>query len=63
MSIIDWSRIYNKYRGLWVALAEDETTVISSSKNAQVAYKEAQKKGISIPILLNVPEENLPYIG
>ncbi len=60
---IDWSQIYKTYKGLWVALDQDETTVISSAKDAKTAYQKAREKGIEIPILLNVPEKNLPYVG
>ena len=60
---IDWTKLYEKYRGLWVALAEDEETVLSASKDAKVAYQEALEKGVKIPILLNVPEKSIGYIG
>lgn len=53
----DWSEIFKKYKGLWVALAEDETTVIAYSKEARKAYQEAVEKGVSVPIMLNVPIE------
>ena len=28
--IINWENIFKNYRGLWVALAEDEKTVVAS---------------------------------
>ena len=59
----DWTNIYKKYKGLWVALDKDETTVVSSSKDAKKAYREAVEKGVKVPILLNVPKENSFYIG
>jgi predicted RNase H-like HicB family nuclease len=40
----DWTKIYTKYKGLWVALAADEETVISSGKTAKEALEKAQRK-------------------
>ena len=61
--IIDWTKLFTKYRGLWIALAEDEKTVIASSKNGKEAYAQALKRGVKVPILLNVPLELKSYIG
>ncbi|MBI2036406.1 hypothetical protein HYT17_02150 [Candidatus Microgenomates bacterium] len=41
---IDWTRIYKKYKGLWVALKSDEKTVVASGKTAKEAWNIAQKK-------------------
>lgn len=60
---IDWSELYKTYRGLWVALAEDEKTVLSASHDAKKAYQEALRKGVKVPILVNVPLENIGYVG
>lgn len=61
--IIDWTGIYKKYRGLWVALADDEKTVISAGKTFKETLKKAEKKGFKDPIFMQVPEESLSYIG
>ena len=61
--VIDWTNIYKKYKGLWVALMEDEVTVVSASKDAKIAYENAIKKGVKVPILLNVPEKSTAYVG
>jgi len=60
---IDWSKIYVKYRGLWVALKDDYTTVIASGKSAKEVLKLAEKKGVSDPFLTKVPEKLLPFAG
>jgi len=60
---IDWTKIYNKYKGLWVALEDDEKTVIASGKTAGEAWGKAQKKGYSKPILTRMPEDLIPYVG
>ncbi|MDA2921648.1 DUF5678 domain-containing protein [Patescibacteria group bacterium AH-259-L07] len=60
---IDWTKIYKKYKGLWVALEDDEKTVVSSGKTAKEAWEKAQKKGYKMPILTKMPERLIPYVG
>lgn len=60
---IDYTAIFTKYPGKWVALKEDEETVISHAEKAKLALKRAQDKGNSQPILLKVPAESLSYVG
>lgn len=60
---IDWTKIYKKYKGLWVALKDDQRTVIASGKTVKEVMKEAQTKGFNQPILMRVPSEILPYVG
>ncbi len=55
------TKIFNKYKGLWVVLDEKLNKVISYNKNAEKAYKEAVEKGYKKPTLFKVPQENLPY--
>ena len=63
MKVISWVDIFDKYKGLWVALKDDHKTVVASSKNPTVVYEEALKLGIKIPYLFKVPQESLPYVG
>lgn len=60
---IDWTKIYKKYKGLWVALEDDEKTVIASGKTAKEAFLSAQEKGYEKPILTHVPEKLVGYVG
>lgn len=60
---IDWTKIYKKYKGLWVALEEDEVTVIASGKTAKEAWEKAKEMGHKKPIMFRVPTEIIPYIG
>ncbi|MEK7161733.1 MAG: DUF5678 domain-containing protein [Patescibacteria group bacterium] len=60
---IDWSKIYKKYKGLWVALKDDEQTVVASGKTAKAALETSRSKGFQNPILHRVPTEVLPYVG
>mgnify|MGYP001569164696 CR=1 FL=1 len=60
---IDLTKIYKKYKGLWVVLDENLKKVVSSDKNAEKAYKKASEQGYKKPTLFKVPKENLPYFG
>ena len=60
---IDWSKIYKKYKGLWVALQGDEETVIASGKAAKDALENARRKGYQDPILTQMPEHLNTYVG
>ena len=60
---IDWTKIYKKYKGLWVALLDDEKTVVGSGRSLEGALEEANKKGYKQPIVMRVPTEILPYVG
>ena len=63
MPAIDWTEIFEKYKGLWVALKQDEKTVVGSGKTAREAMEEAQRKGYKKPILTRMPEELITYVG
>lgn len=60
---IDWTRLYKKHKGLWVALKNDEKTVIASGKTAKETFQKAISKGYKDPILTNLPQELTPYVG
>ena len=60
---INWTNIQSKYRGLWVALADDEKTVVATGGSAKETYEKALKKGHQDPILTRMPEELTAYVG
>ena len=60
---IDWTKIYEQYKGLWVALKDDELTVVASGKTAKEAWEKAQAKGYKKPILTRMPEKLVTYVG
>ena len=60
---IDWTKICEKYKGLWVALKDDQKTVIASGKTVKEVMEKSQKKGIELPIVMRVPSRIIPYIG
>ena len=59
----NWTQIFNKYRGLWVALEEDEETVVACGETAQLAADAAKQRGVTKPILARIPEELVTYVG
>lgn len=60
---IDWTNIYRKFKGLWVALGDDESTVMGSGKTAKEAYDQAREKGCDVPTLTHMPSDLVMYIG
>ncbi|MBI2611712.1 hypothetical protein HYW54_03130 [Candidatus Gottesmanbacteria bacterium] len=60
---INWTKIYNSYKGQWVALKEDEKTIITSGKTVKEVMVKSKKKGFNLPILFHVPAKSTAYIG
>jgi len=58
----DWTHLFEKYRGKWVALAEDDTTVIASGATARETRDAAAKKA-GQHFLLRVPETVDIFVG
>ncbi len=63
MKTIDLTKIFKKYAGQWIALADNEKTVLASSKSAKEALLKAENKGYKEPILFKVPKKSLAYVG
>jgi len=59
----DWTKLVKAYKGLWVALAEDETTVLGAGKTVQAALFAAKRKGAKMPFLTHVPDKIVSYVG
>lgn len=60
---VNWKDLTKKFPGLWIALKEDEETVVAYGKDAKIVYQEAKQKGVEIPILHKVPSAPVFYIG
>ncbi|MEX0616745.1 MAG: DUF5678 domain-containing protein [Candidatus Woykebacteria bacterium] len=60
---IDWTPLFEKYKGKWLALKEDEITVIGVGSTPKEAWDKAQKEGYASPILTNIPDKIVTYIG
>jgi len=59
----DWTKIQQKYRGLWVALKKDEVTVISAAKSLKNAIQKANEKGFKEPIMTRMPKKIVTFVG
>lgn len=59
----DWTKIYKKYKGLWVALAKDEETVLGVGKTVNEAVIKAKNKSAETPFLTHVPKKLITYVG
>jgi hypothetical protein len=60
---IDRTELFKKYPGKWVALAEDDTTVIASGTTARETRDAALKKTDAQHFLLRVPEKVELFLG
>lgn len=60
---MNWINLHKEYKGQWVALADDEETVVGSGKSAKEALTAANAAGTEDPILARVPEEDIAYVG
>jgi hypothetical protein len=59
---IDWTTIFETYKGLWIALKDDEQTVVGSGKTLQAALEEASKNGYDEPIVTRMPHELVTFM-
>jgi hypothetical protein len=59
----NWVEISKKYKGLWVALASNEETVLGFGKEINQAVTKANKKGENSPILFKVPQNVTEFVG
>jgi hypothetical protein len=59
----DWTKLFKVYKGLWIALLDDEKTVVASGKTASEAMKAAQAAGHTSPILTRVPDTLAAFVG
>jgi len=61
--VIDWSGIYSEYAGMWVALAEDEVTVLAADTDGLKALRKGRAAGKGEPTLHRVPEKIISFAG
>jgi hypothetical protein len=63
LEIKDWSPLFANYRGQWVALADDEVTVLAVAPTAKGALAASASKGAPMPILYRVPDTLDTFVG
>src|SRR3989344_2026902 len=59
----DWTKLYKKYKGMWVALDSDEETVLGFGVTVKEAVSKAKLKTTHMPFLTRVPTTLDAYIG
>jgi len=60
---MDFTKLYQKYKGLWVALSSNEKEVLGKGKTIKTAIEEARKKGVETPYLFKVPTKIVSYVS
>lgn len=60
---IDWTEVYKKYAGKWVAFAEDELTVLASDEELSKVLALSAERGEENPIVHRVPNEIVAFVG
>lgn len=60
---VDWTKMSNEYKGQWIALKEDQTTILSSGDSLKKVIADAKVKGFKDPIVTKIPKEIVPYIS
>lgn len=64
MAAIDMTKVYRNYKGKWVALeGSNSNKVVASGKDLKNVVKRAQKKGVAIPVVAQIPKKVLPIVG
>ncbi len=59
----NWTSLFANYKGQWVALKNDETTVISSGDKLAEVIQMAENKGYQRPVIAKIPKKDVTYIG
>ena len=59
----DWTKLYKKYKGLWVALSRDGETVLGFGSTVKEALINAGKKTSETPFLTRIPKTLEAYVG
>ena len=59
----DLTQVQKKYKGLWVAFADDEETVVGSGDSLKEGLDDAKHNGYNDPIMSRMPQEIAPYVG
>jgi len=63
MKFIDWTKLYEKYKGLWVALDADNETVVGKGATVEQALEEAKSKGFAEAAITYIPQEVIAFAG
>lgn len=59
----DWTKLYQQYRGQWVALKEDHTTPITGGASRTEAKAKAMQLGFEKPFVVKMPDDLTVFAG
>ena len=60
---LDWTRLLSRHKGMWVALADDETTVLAAAPTAKEALEAGRSTDTPMPLLYRVPDSLDAFAG
>ena len=63
MVSLDWTKLFKKHGGKWIALMSDGQTVVGSGNSLKAARKAAIENGCSHPYLMRMPKTLRHFIG
>jgi hypothetical protein len=63
MRAINRTTIVKAYKGKWIALKDDQRSVVASGRSVKAVLEEARKKGHRNPIITRVPRLPIRFIG
>ncbi len=63
MAAIDWTELFDKYKGKWVALQDDNRTVITAGEDLKQVRETAISMGYPDPIFTRVPTKLTYLVG
>ncbi|MFJ6901778.1 DUF5678 domain-containing protein [Streptomyces hokutonensis] len=63
MAARDWSGLFRDHKGQWVALRQDQKTVIAAAPTLAQAMSEAERMGFADPIMTKVPKRLELLVG
>jgi hypothetical protein len=59
----DWRKLYQQYKGQWVALKDDEQTVLASGHSLKEVAEKAKALGYARPLLTRMPDDLSYFVG
>lgn len=63
MKTLNWTGLFSRHKGRWVALKNDHQTVVGTGQTLKSAKRAAKKKGYNQPFLMRVPRDVRHFVG
>ena len=59
----DWRKLYQQHKGQWIALKDDEQTVVATGRTLKEMAKKAKALGYPRPLLTRMPDDLRTFVG